>query len=86
MQSYNFYSFFPLVFAKKSRKCPAISSYYRLRELICDYDGTSEAHENLYEDTDAAYRSKGGKKVKGFATNITETRDYSNALLSTKIH
>lgn len=26
-------------------------------------------------DTDAAYRSKGGKKVKGFATNITETCD-----------
>ncbi|GJG31857.1 hypothetical protein PRBRB14_27360 [Hallella multisaccharivorax DSM 17128] len=28
-------------------------------------------------DTDAAYRSKGGKKVKGFSTNITETCDES---------
>lgn len=26
-------------------------------------------------DTDAAYRSKGGKKVKGYSTNITETCD-----------
>ena len=30
-------------------QCPAISSYYRLRELICDYEETSENHENLYE-------------------------------------
>ncbi len=28
-------------------------------------------------DTDAAYRSKGGKKVKGYSTNITETCDES---------
>ena len=30
-------------------QCPAISSYYHLRELICDYEETSEGHENLYE-------------------------------------
>ena len=30
-------------------QCPAISSYYHLRELICDYEETSENHENLYE-------------------------------------
>lgn len=30
-------------------QCPAISSYYRLRELICDYEETSEEHENLFE-------------------------------------
>ena len=30
-------------------QCPAISSYYHLRELICDYEETSEEHENLYE-------------------------------------
>lgn len=29
-------------------------------------------------DTDAAYRSKGGKKVKGYSTNITETCDEEN--------
>ena len=30
-------------------RCPAISSYYHLRKLICDYEETSENHENLYE-------------------------------------
>ena len=30
-------------------QCPAISSYYHLRELICKYEETSEEHENLYE-------------------------------------
>ena len=30
-------------------QCPAISSYYHLRELICDYEETSENHETLYE-------------------------------------
>lgn len=30
-------------------QCPAISSYYHLRELICKYEETSEGHVNLYE-------------------------------------
>lgn len=30
-------------------QCPAIVSYYHLRELICKYEETSEEQENLYE-------------------------------------